>query len=81
MSKGGASMSATYCLNALLSSFVNLLSFHYKRHNQNKSDKNKSRNELECEAFLRCAISRTKALIILLYYCIFKEIVASFPAG
>ena len=37
----GASTTGAYCwkvLNALLSSFVNLLSFHYKRHNQNKAD-------------------------------------------
>ena len=38
-------------------SFVNLSSFHYKRHNQNKADKTKSRNKVECEAdlhYTRC---------------------------
>jgi len=44
----------------LFISFVNLLSFHYKRHNQNKTDETQSRNKLECEADLRYALSSTK---------------------
>jgi len=32
-------------LNALFSSFVNLLSFHYKRHNQNKADSTVNKTE------------------------------------
>jgi len=37
-------MAAKYCwkgLNALFLSFVNLLSFRYKHHNQNKNNKNR----------------------------------------
>jgi len=57
--KGGASMAATCCwklFNALFYPFVNLLWFHGKRHNQNKWDKTKSRNKLECAADFRCAV-------------------------
>jgi len=41
LSTGGACMTGTYCwevLNALILSFVNLLSFNYRRHNQNYSE-------------------------------------------
>jgi len=64
--KRGSRMAATHCwegLIALFLSFVNLSSFHYKRHNQNKAYNTESRNKLECEADLRCALSSTKPQI------------------
>ena len=50
-------------LNALFSSFV---SFHYKRHNQNKTYTTKSLNKLVGRAYLRWALSSTKPWIKLL---------------
>jgi len=56
-------MAATCCwkvLNALSILVVNILSFHYKSHHQNKTDETQSWNKLECEADLRYALSSTK---------------------
>jgi len=50
----------------LFSLFVNSLSFHHKRHNQNKAGKMKFPNKLECEADSRCALSSTNLRIKLL---------------
>jgi len=49
-SQGVMGKAATHCwkgLNACFLSLVNLLSFHYKCHNQNKADKINSQNKLE----------------------------------
>ena len=59
---GGQSWADTalYGSDILLKSFkciifiIRKLSLHYKHRNQNKSEKTKSWNKLECEADVRC---------------------------
>jgi len=65
-------------LNALFLSFVNLLSFHYKRHNQNKKDSTVNKNR----AFFKICLFKvgfvSKERLMLQWYrvCLFSFLVA-----
>jgi len=54
--KGCESMAVTYgrkVINVFFLSFVNSLSFHYKRHNQNKADSTLNKNRDLLNSFVQ----------------------------